>query len=182
MNTNASVFYMEPYLEEWPTSNGNYASSCGYLSSMKGVCEFLNPARLLGRGNYSTCPITHPLPTLRVSNLILDRLYPGFFFRATSEHCQPSCLPATWRTDMARAILAVTENAVSVVPIFWQLHAKGSPSNRNQGDCIHKSLDAVLLFNEQMARIMMERIPGRLLKSPTGTTPPPHLPIPSPQP
>ena len=58
---------------------------------------------------------------------------------------------------MARTILANVENSVSIVPVFWQLHAKGLPSGRKAiGDCTHKSLDAVLLMNEQLARSMQK--------------------------
>jgi hypothetical protein len=159
--TNASVFYMEPSMEEWPTSNGMYVASCLFRCR----CEFLDHSRLIGRGNYSdpTENITRDFlrgkqPTPPVSNEILNLLYPNLPWTNNTETCFPDCLPATWRMDMARTILATVENNVSIVPVFWQLHAKGSPSGRiPAGDCTHKSLDAVLLMNEQLARSMRRR-------------------------
>jgi hypothetical protein len=158
--TNASVFYMEPSMEEWPTSNGIFVGPCMWRCR----CEFLDHLRLIGRGNYSdpTENITNDFltkqPTPPVSNQILNLLYPSLPWTNNTEKCFPDCLPATWRMDIARTILATVENSVSIVPVFWQLHAKGLPSGRMAvGDCTHKSLDAVLLMNEQLARSMQKR-------------------------
>jgi hypothetical protein len=144
--TKASVFYMEPSLEEWPISNGIWAKSCMWRCE----CEVLNPLRILGRGDYSqptenlALDMWEKLPTPPVSNILLQRLYPDLAFtNHTEHHCIPDCLLATWRMDMARAILAEFENnnnAVEMVPVFWQIHAKGSPSGKgvykgNVGDC-----------------------------------------------
>jgi hypothetical protein len=150
-------------MEEWPSSNGNFPLACMWICP----CEFLGPLRLMGRGNIDgllringTNSVEKSiLPTPTVSNLILNQLYPDLpWANNNTENCVPDCLPATWRMDMARAILIKTENKVSIVPVFWQLYAKGSQSGRATGDCTHKSLDAVLLLNEQVARSMMKKI------------------------
>jgi hypothetical protein len=57
--------------------------------------------------------------------------------------------------DLARAIIDETEHNLTMVPLFWQLHAKRAPSSRLPvGDCVHKSLDAVMMMNEQLSRSM----------------------------
>ncbi len=154
-NANTSVFYMEPSMEEWPTSNDIFVGPCMWRCR----CEFLDQFRLIGRGNYSdpTGNIDNNFvskqPTPPVSNQILNLLYPNLPWTNNTEKCFPDCLPATWRMDIARTILATVENS-----IFWQLHAKGLPSSRMAvGDCTHMSLDAVLLMNEQLARSMQRR-------------------------
>ncbi|KAL7568327.1 hypothetical protein ACA910_018461 [Epithemia clementina (nom. ined.)] len=168
--TKASVFYLEPTPEDWPTSNGMYTKACMWRCR----CEAVNPLRLLGRGNYTdptdniTQDFSHKLPPLPTSTVtttnkenqalpLLSRLYPDLAFAHDTEHCLPDCLPATWRVDMARSILwnQTKPNNVIMVPLFWQLIAKGTPTPRMNGDCTHRSLEAVHVMNQQLIRTMM---------------------------
>lgn len=160
----ASVFYMEPALKDWPTSNGLYTKQC-----MKRCrCEYVDKLRLMGRGNYShpstnrTADFSFKLPTPTDDWLL--RLYPNGKYATDTESCLPDCLPATWRMDLARAILDETEHNLTLVPLFWQLHAKRAPSSRLPfGDCVHKSLDAVMMMNEQLSRSMEYQLHQRVI-------------------
>ena len=155
----ASVFYMEPAMEEWPTSNGLYTPSCMWRCR----CEFVDPMRLIGRGNYShpstnrTADFSFKLPTPTDDWLL--RLYPNGTYATNTEDCLPDCLPATWRMDLAHAILDETYHNLTLVPLFWQMHAKRAPSGRMPvGDCTHKSLDTVMMMNEQLIRSMRKDV------------------------
>ena len=136
----ASVFYMEPTNDDWPTSNGLYTKQC--MGRCR--CEYVDKLRLMGRGNYShpsinrTADFSFKLPTPTDDWLL--RLYPNGTYATNTEDCLPDCLPATWRMDLARAIIDETEHNLTMVPLFWQLHAKRAPSSRLPvGDCVHKS-------------------------------------------
>jgi len=90
-----------------------------------------------------------------------------------NESCQQDCFPATWRTEVVRGILLKQEkspppqpatisssqqqrttlhqNSVHVVSTFLQSILHHGPSSiRDMGDCTHKSLDAVIMLNEQL--------------------------------
>jgi hypothetical protein len=140
----ASVFYMEPAMEDWPTSNGLYTKQC-----MKRCrCEYVDKMRLMGRGNYShpsnnrTADFSFKLPTPTDDWLL--RLYPKVTFATNTDDCLPDCLPATWRMDLARAILDSSR-----LPV---------------GDCVHKSLDAIMMMNEQLSRSMEYQLHRRTAK------------------
>ena len=157
----ASVFYMEPAMEEWPTSNGLYTQSCMWRCR----CEFVDSLRLIGRGNYShpsanrSNDFSFQLPTPPDIDDWLIRLYPNSTHGIQTEDCLPDCLPATWRMDLARAILNETEHNLTLVPLFWQMHAKRAPSGRMPvGDCTHKSLDTVMMMNEQLILSMRKDV------------------------
>ena len=160
--SNASIFYMEPTPQEWPTGNGMFVYGC----YRKCQCENLNPARLIGRGEYTDRTV--PFDPTNKQNVpiipILNRVYPDLAFANNTKDCYPSCLPATWRTDVGRVILAdiIPNNTVSMVPVFWQLLAKGEPTSRgfnqaNVGDCTHRTTEAVIVMNEQLIRTMIKR-------------------------
>ena len=61
-----------------------------------------------------------------------------------------------WRMDLVRAILDETDHNLTLVPLFWQMHAK-------RADCTHKSLDAVMMMNEQLIRSMRKTTRGSFL-------------------
>jgi hypothetical protein len=161
MSTQAmsSVFYMEPAMEEWPTSNGFYTNSCMWRCR----CEFVDSLRLIGEGNYSqpttnrSTDFSFKLPTPNDDWLI--RLYPNSSYDNQTEDCLPDCLPATWRMDLARTILDDVEHNLTLVHLFWQMHAKRAPSGiMPGGDCTHKSLDTVMMMNEQLIRSMRKNL------------------------
>jgi hypothetical protein len=59
-----------------------------------------------------------------------------------------------------RAILDETDHNLTLVPLFWQMHAKKrAPSGRMPvGDCTHKSLDTVMIMNKQLIRSMRKDV------------------------
>jgi hypothetical protein len=65
--------------------------------------------------------------------------------------------------DIGRAILAeIPNHKVLMVPVFWQLLAKGEATGRgvnqaNVGDCTHRTTEAVIVMNEQLIRTMIKR-------------------------
>jgi hypothetical protein len=156
---------MEPTPEEWPTSNGIYYPQC----EDKCQCEALDSSKLIGRGNF-TIPLlnsTLKLPTPPTNISLLNTIYADQAYAIDTDICYPDCLPATWRVDMLRAILQkkVPDNNVILVPTFWQLVAKGSPTSKgtkqtgtNHGDCTHRTMEALIVMNEQLVRQMMLRL------------------------
>jgi hypothetical protein len=181
-STAASVFFMEPIPEEWPTSNGIYS----YFFGGK-TCEALTPERILGRGNISNI-LANPsqmrkrkragastLVLLRSLSEFFGRLYPDLAFLNDTDSCIPDCLPATWRVDLVRSKLLLKSSSsnsstttitmtpredIILVPVWWQLVGKKSPSGRSmpdeKGDCTHKSLEAGMMMNQQLMRSMQE--------------------------
>ena len=128
-------------------------------------CEFVDSLRLIGRGNYShpsanwSTDFSFKLPTPPDVDDWLLRLYPNSTYDIQTEECLPDCLPATWRMDLVRAILEETDHNLTLVHLFWQMHAKRAPSGRMPvGDCTHKSLDTVMMMNEQLIRSMRKDV------------------------
>ena len=137
-------------------------TSIGHCTGMwRCRCEYVDSLHLVGRGSYTdpsnnrSEDFSFKLPTPSTTNEWLLRLYPDVAYANNTENCLPDCLPATWRIDVARAILDKTENNLTMVPGFWQLHAKGLPSGMGGGDCTHKTLDALMMINEQLCRSMI---------------------------
>jgi hypothetical protein len=95
IQSNASVFYMEPTPEEWPTGNGMWVPNCQWACQ----CEALNPSRLIGQGNYSDPTVPYDAKNKQTVSIIpiLNRVYPDLAFANNTKDCYPSCLPATYR-------------------------------------------------------------------------------------
>jgi GDSL/SGNH-like Acyl-Esterase family found in Pmr5 and Cas1p len=151
----ASVYYMEPTPEEWPTSNGQFSRGCMWSCT----CQTLDAARIVGRGSLHSDPnvFAENLTTHnKVPTDFFVKLYPDLAFNNTEESsaCVPDCLPATWRLEFTRSIFEKTKNRVHVVPLWYQLVDRPSWMTL-VGDCTHKSLEAVLLMNEQLIRSMV---------------------------
>ena len=83
-------------------------------------------------------------------------------------HCLPHCAPANWRNDVTNAILArnatgddgrraPAAKAVAIVPAWRQLVARGVPQHQRDGDCTHKSMEAVLAMVQQLLRVMQRQ-------------------------
>jgi hypothetical protein len=114
---------------------------------------------LVGRGNYTdpsnnqSEDFSFKLPTPSTTSEWLLCLYPDVAYANHTDNCLPDCLPATWWIDVACANLDKTKNNLTMVQGFWQLHAKGLPSGMGGGDCTHKTLDALIMMNEQLCRI-----------------------------
>jgi hypothetical protein len=156
--TNASIFYVEATPEEWPTSNGMFTKGCMWLCQ----CEALGADRIMGRGSLSDPKVNLTKTVALLSSgdppiNFFGKFFPDLAFANNTELCIPDCVPATWRSDLARSILNETTNSVHMVPVWYQLVAKKSPSGRMPtGDCTHKSLDAVLMMNQQLVRSMIK--------------------------
>jgi hypothetical protein len=161
----ASIFYMEPTPEEWPTSNGQFTKGCW----MYCTCETLNADRLLGRGRLDSDPhgpSTSFMTHNQVPTDFFGKLYPDLVFtnnnnnnsNSTESLCVPDCLPATWRIELARSIFATTtienNHRVPMVPLWHQLVGRLS-AIWPVGDCTHKSLEAVWMMNHQLLRSML---------------------------
>ena len=153
MLANATVFYMEPTTEEWPTTNGQFVD--GLYGSAQ--CEPVNPDRLLGRGNFSH-NVEKTYKYVTPNSEFFERLYPLGSWANNITDCIPNCIPATWRSDYARGLLLENNTVlhrVHMVPLFWQLISKGTTSNRGLGDCTHRSTQATMLMNYQWARTIL---------------------------
>lgn len=150
---NASMFYIEASPEEWPTSNGLYAQGC----YKKCTCQALNPDQIIGQWNHSH--VQHisrkdddrlPLPNIESFEKYLGKIdYP----ENSTEKCFPDCLPASWKSTVTRNILA--DANINIVPVFWQLVDKGTPTNARFGDCTHKSQEGITMMNQQLIRTMI---------------------------
>jgi hypothetical protein len=176
--TNATMYYIEPTTEEWPTTNGMYFPGC----NNRCTCESLTKDRLLGRGGKLTFPNLNlkyknrlPGDYRNSTTLNIKQHLHGLLQRNSSslesfydEHCYPDCLPATWRVDIARRLLRnrqhvnQQDNRLRIVPAFYQLLAKETPTGKgvgklgsNIGDCTHKTMEALIVMNEQLIRRMM---------------------------
>jgi hypothetical protein len=152
-DSNASIFYMEPTPDEWPTSNGHFTMGCMWFCT----CESLDAARMMGRGSLHSDPnvgaeklISH----LEVPIDFFGKRYPDLAFANNTESCVPDCLPATWRMELARSIFETTNNRVHMVPLWYQLVGRLTAMT-HVGDCTHKSLEAVLMMNHQLLRSMV---------------------------
>jgi hypothetical protein len=77
-----------------------------------------------------------------------------------NSRCIPSCFPANWRNDVSNVILSketnysTTSKSVTIVPIWKQLVEFGFPQPRHDGDCTHKSTDALIAIVQQVLRSM----------------------------
>ena len=157
MVANASILYMESTPEEWPTSNGLYTKQCMWQCR----CEALGADRIMGRGSHSD-PKVNLTKTVEILSYgdppikVFGKLFPDLAFANNTESCIPDCVPATWRSDLARSILNERPNRVHMVPVWYQFVGKQSQSGRRPGDCTHKSLDAVLMMNQQLVRSMLQ--------------------------
>ncbi|KAL7540504.1 hypothetical protein ACHAWF_006699 [Thalassiosira exigua] len=155
---NATVFYLEPHPEEWPTSNGMFTKSCPSRCD----CERLSDARLSGRGEFArpangTVDQKYATSTGKPDAPFFRRLYPDDrTWENDTEGCVPNCLPATWRVDFVRTHLARVRHRIRVVPIFWQLASReDGHSGRGRGDCTHKNLYATMLMIFQWIRTIV---------------------------
>eukprot|EP00980_Cylindrotheca_fusiformis_P020759 scaffold7755_cov104-Cylindrotheca_fusiformis.AAC.4 len=143
--TSATVLWVETATFEWPTSNGEFVPKCYDCR-----CEALEAGRVDGNGNF-----TGPSRYLNWNRTIdyedFKFLYPNIFERI-KQPCIPYCLPANWRNDISNGILL--NSSVGVVPIWNQLVSFGFPQSRHNGDCTHKSTDALMAIVQQILRSM----------------------------
>lgn len=146
-SSQAPIYYMEPTIEEWPTTNGQFTATC---INGQCVCEKIDAKRLDGHGYLD--------PNLAADHINLGRKAPspGFFMDIPDEEgCVPSCLPATWRMQQVRKVFASVPNKLVYVPTFWQLMARKTHTARLQlGDCTHRNFDSLVMMNEQLIRNM----------------------------
>lgn len=165
----APMFYMENAVEVWPTSNGLYTNRCAWFCT----CEPLTSARRMGHGTLSTHDnntILNDFGSLDLDANFFERLYPDMQFTDEDSTCIPDCIPPSWRMDIARAIflnttrnsvtnesnVAMVPNRVHYVPVWQQLAASGvTNSKKAVGDCTHKSLNGVIMINQQLLRTMI---------------------------
>lgn len=167
----APIFYMENSAEMWPTSNGLYTPSCFWYCR----CEPLDLARMVGQGNLTTfnnSTILKDLGLVMPDTDFFGRLYPDMQFPNNDSLCIPDCIPPTWRMDTSRSIflsrernnitnsrnnISTVPNRVHYVPVWRQLvAAEVSNSRLEVGDCTHKSLNAIIIMNQQLLRTMIQ--------------------------
>lgn len=152
----AQIYYMEPTPMEWPTSNGFYVSSC---KGMKCSCEALGKERLIGKGTIAKAAVESAMrqhngsiPDLPIPE-ILARIYPDLK-PVNQRLCLPSCVPATWRVDLARTAFR-NSTKVTLVPTFFQLISQENPMTLTRvDDCTHRSFAGIVLMNQQLLRSM----------------------------
>ena len=160
---NATMFYLEPHPEEWPTINGMYTKSCIFRCT----CEKLNNDRLVGRGVFTqpgkdeSVDQKYILKDGKPDFLFFQRLYPDLAWDINTtkdeDVCIPNCLPSTWRKDFINLHLLGKQihHNLNIIPVFWQLVSKETPSGRGWGDCTHKDLYATLLMAFQWTRTII---------------------------
>ena len=163
----ATIYYMEPVPEEWPTSNGIYAHGL----NRKGKCQKLTTEQL--SGHYNTSHVKDIMRKVEYQESPPEYFYSRYpQTRArfqenivTTNECYPDCVPAAWRTDVARSILLSDDkdyessnqtSKVKMVPVFWQFLDKDTASYTAIGDCTHKSLEGITMMNQQLIRAMIE--------------------------
>jgi hypothetical protein len=159
----APIYYMEPTPSEFPTSNGFFPEACKDITCN---CERLDDARLDGKG---TLPIAlieaaiqqnnGSIPSSQYISPVLYDLYPALLTNELDllnpKLCMPSCVPATWRSDLARMVLLDAAPQVTIVSTFWQLASQDIPTTILPAwDCTHRNFAGVLLMNEQLIRAM----------------------------
>mmetsp|Transcript_58939 Transcript_58939/g.68870 ORF Transcript_58939/g.68870 Transcript_58939/m.68870 type:complete len:410 (+) Transcript_58939:87-1316(+) len=163
--TDAAIFFIEAPDEQWPTSNGMFTKACMW----KCKCEALNNDRIAGRGTmvdhskHNSSIIgdlnLHSYQQDKKLRAFYESMYPQFVIENTSHSLfttwVPSYLPATWKNDMVNPILQKSAPHIKIVPIWRQLVARGIEHGRGDGDCTHKSLNAVLAIGEQLLRAMV---------------------------
>ena len=176
--TKASFYYMEPTPEEWPTSNGLYFGGC-YLTC---ECHALDDAKLKGRAtpydphvNLTDPKVEGKEPVPKYDDFV--PFYPNTARLFTTEmdpadrSCLPDCTPADWRVQLVRSKLIGNQttthnnnnnnnnNNFHLVPTYWQLVGKPHHSSAwASKDCTHRSLDAIVMMNEQLIRTMRRNI------------------------
>lgn len=153
--TEATMYYVEAHAEEWPTSNGLWFNRC---SDDDGdcACESIDNERLAGRGALSGNVSYEGFIDVEgpPDKTIFEPLYPDTYASISeASNCVPNCAPASWRSLLARNALKDSPQ-VNIVPIFWQLVAAGFPTGKNNGDCTHKSKNALLEMDFQLIRTM----------------------------
>ncbi len=150
LKSRGRILYMESTPEFWPTSNGLYSHPCADLC----MCESLDAARLVGRGEITSVIMgqNYTLP----SGKIFEQLFPDLQWTRNLKSCIPSCLPPSWRSELAKSVfLRRLSNKVIIVPVWFQLVKLGGDLWRIHKDCTHLSLHAVITMNHQLAREMI---------------------------
>lgn len=156
------MFFIESTDEQWPTSNGIHTKICTWHCK----CEPLDNDRIAGKGAL----IDHSKHNRNISgdlSIHLDaqqneklqtfygRYFPHLVNVSDYSISVPSYLHANWRNDISHSILLQSAPHIKIVPVWKQLVAQSMPHSRNDGDCTHKSLDAVIAIVEQLTRTMM---------------------------
>jgi len=150
--TDATMFFIEPTPEEWPSSNGFYSKEIS--KSEKNACKRLSDDRLLGRGSLPTGDWKSSNPDLD----FFEWLYPNkpWVENAKRNQCVPDCMPSTWRVDFMRHILNEMPHKIQFIPVYWQMVSRKSHSGRSErGDCTHRSFDATVLIHYQWIRSIL---------------------------
>jgi hypothetical protein len=161
----APIYYMEPTPMEFSTSNGFYPLACVDITCH---CERLDEARLMGKGALPTALVeaaikqnAGSLPSSRDLAPILYELYPGQLNASNpinAKLCLPSCVPATWRSDLVKKTLKDAAPRVTIIPTFWQLASQDIPTTLLRSwDCAHRNFGGIVLMNEQLIRAMQRR-------------------------
>ena len=156
--TNATLVFMEAADEQWPTSNGIFATACSWACK----CEPLSEQQVQGIGmprNSGNKPIDFTVRDPRqlvMPSWVFD-LYPNFTVSSPAD-CVPYCAPANWRNDVTRPILQQTEHSqVKIVPVWRQLVSQQKVhSLQLEGDCTHKPVPSLMTMNEQLVRSLLE--------------------------
>ena len=159
VDTLASIFVVEPNIEEFHTRNGLFAPT---PNDNRTDCQPLTPERMLGRGQLApNVPFNKKdeLPPLPLS--VFQDLYPGKEYDSVRENatyqCYPDCAPQKWRLDLVRKFLSGSK--VHIVPVWWQMAAlnlqHGIVQARKPCDCIHKDISSLISMNNQLIRTMM---------------------------
>jgi hypothetical protein len=167
----AVIYFMETTDEQWPTSNGMFARPCMW----KCHCEPLTLDRIKGLGVARDKGPQNVMFSLNdremPSKEHFDGLYSDYLKNFSSfpqaenasvEQCVPNCAPASWRSDLTNPILGNRLlSHVQLVPVWSQLVNRGLVHATADGDCTHKSLDALQMMNEQLARSMYSTMSQR---------------------
>jgi len=165
----ASFYYMEPTPEEYPTSNGIYSGPCWENCT----CQVHNDLTLKGRAtpidNYRKHGEKLGAPKFEdFIQLYPDQNWTHSFttdVNDTDMSCLPDCVPADWRVRLVRSKMLGNSSqhmppttTFQLVPTFWQLVGRNHHSSASvHQDCTHRSLDAIMMMNEQLVRSMIRR-------------------------
>jgi hypothetical protein len=153
--TNATVFFLEPTPQEWPTSNGMF------IMGMQGRCNCysLTQAQLHGIGNNYTCGVPEQSkrePDFDLFNRIYPNLNPISYVGIGPNECIPNCVPNYWRSDVVRRGIDKSARNVHLVPIYWQLVSRLGGSAKGDGDCTHRDLIGTMTMLFQWTRTILE--------------------------
>ena len=175
--SNATLYYMEASPEEWPTSNGIFAddlykkSKCQALNAdqLEGHYQFPPNSNIVTPGHEKFKNNTMPPPEFWSQYLPWHQVNTSFSYwqQSSPRVCYPDCLPATWRSRLAQTILLGDHHPASnihMVPIFWQMVDKQSLNNAFEGDCTHKSQEAIVMMNQQLIRTMVAATSSRAMQ------------------